>query len=149
MMKHEGYIDIDQSIEVVTHYFIDPAYIGEYQDGFVRKELESGAQGKNGSVSKIFYENGKHKMVLTETIISNELPDSFEAFYHHKHMDNTMRCEFQTLDNGSTRYKVTVEYTRIDWIMPRLFALLFPGMYKKPARKWMENFKRFVESEND
>ena len=148
-MKHEGYIDIDQPIELVTSYFLDPRHIGEYQDGFVRKELKTGKQGQSGAVSKMYYENGKHKMELTETVISNKLPKSYEAFYHHKHMDNTMKCEFETLPNGSTRYKVMVEYTRIDWIMPRLFAILFPGMYKKPAREWMENFKRFVEAKVD
>ena len=38
MMKHEGFIDINQSIELVTTYFMDPDAIGEYQEGFVKKE---------------------------------------------------------------------------------------------------------------
>ena len=104
-----------------------------------------GTNGEEGAVSKMYYENGKHKMELTETILSNNLPNSFEAFYHHKHMDNTMKVEFQSLAEKKTRYSVKVEYTRIDWVLPRLFAIIFPGMYKKPARKWMANFKRFVE----
>ena len=146
-MKHEGFIDIDQSIEIVSNYFIDPNYLGEYQEGFVKKELIKGEQGAAGAVSKMYYANGKHSMVLTETIISNNLPHSFEAFYHHQHMDNTMKCEFEKLSENRTRYSVKVEYTRIAWVMPRLMAMLFPGMYKKPARKWMENFKRFVEAQ--
>ena len=146
-MKHEGFIDIDQSIEIVSNYFIDPNYLGEYQEGFVKKELIKGEQGAAGAVSKMYYANGKHSMELTETIISNNLPHSFEAFYHHQHMDNTMKCEFEKLSENRTRYSVKVEYTRIAWVMPRLMAMLFPGMYKKPARKWMENFKRFVEAQ--
>ncbi len=145
-MKHEGHIDIDQPLDMVAKYFADPSCIGEYQEGFVRKQLMEGDHGKNGAVSKMYYENGKHKMELTETIINNNLPESYEAFYHHKHMDNTMKAEFRALETNKTRYSVHVEYTRIDWIMPRLFAILFPGMYKRPARKWMENFKHFVES---
>ncbi len=146
-MKFEGYIDIHQPIQVVTAIFADPQYLGEYQEGFVRKELEKGEQGKVGAISKMYYQNGKHEMVLQETIVSNKLPGSFEAFYHHKHMDNTMKVEFTELEKGTTRYKVKVEYTRIDWVMPRLMAILFPGMFEKPARKWMENFKGFVESQ--
>ncbi|MEM7550797.1 MAG: SRPBCC family protein [Bacteroidota bacterium] len=148
-MKFSGSIIINRPRDLVTSIFINPDCIKEYQDGFVRKELKKGTQGANGAVSQLLYQNGKHEMVLTETIISNDLPNSFEAFYHHKHMDNTLKCRFTQLENGSTEYISEVEYTRINWIMPRLFAILFPGMYKKPARKWLENFKRFVENYNN
>lgn len=144
-MKFSGSIDINQSQEKVAKFFADPTYLKEYQEGFEKKELLEGEAGKDGAVSKMYYKNGNHEMVLTETIIKNELPHSFEAFYHHKHMDNTMKCTFTQLEDGSTRYETDVEYTRIDWVMPRLIAILFPGMYKKPAQRWMENFKNFVE----
>lgn len=146
-MKFSGSIIIDQPKDLVTAYFANPAYLKEYQDGFVKKVLEKGEQGNDGAISTMYYQSGKHKMELTETIVSNQLPDSFEAFYSHKHMDNTMKCRFTSLENGSTRYDVAVEYTRINWVMPRLMAMLFPGMYKRPARKWLDNFKRFVEAQ--
>ena len=146
-MRFQGFIEIDQSIDIVAKLFSDPNLIGKYQEGFVKKELESGEMGKPGAVSKLHYKNGKHEMVLTETVITNDLPHLFEAKYQHKHMDNTMRCEFLSLGEKKTRYKVEVEYTRINWVMPRLFAILFPSMYKKPARKWMENFKRLSENQ--
>lgn len=147
-MKFEGYIDINHSIDVVTKYFADPKYLGEYQEGFEKKVLEKGKAGEEGAVSKMYYRNGKHEMVLTETIISNNLPNSFEAFYHHKHMDNTMKCDFKSLNETKTRYEFKVDYSRINWVMPRLMAIFFPGLYKKPAKKWMENFKDFVEAQD-
>ncbi|MEM9328190.1 MAG: SRPBCC family protein [Bacteroidota bacterium] len=145
-MKFQGTIEINRPVETVTRLFADPKYLGSYQEGFVRKELESGVAREDGAVSKMYYQQGKHEMVLTETIVANRLPERFEAFYHHKHMDNTLKCSFTALPEGGTRYHTEVEYTRIDWVMPKLFALLFPGMYKKPARRWLENFKTFVES---
>ena len=148
-MKFKGSIVINQPIEKVTSLFADPNYIGKYQDGFVKKTLESGVQGEDGAISKLYYQSGKHEMIMTETIISNQLPEKFEAFYHHKHMDNTMICRFTKLEDGSTRYDTDVVYTRINWVMPRLMAILFPSMYKKPAQKWLENFKRFVETKED
>ncbi|MEP2446362.1 MAG: SRPBCC family protein [Balneola sp.] len=144
-MKHSGSIVINKSIELVARLFADPANLKEYQDGFQRKELISGESGKNGAVSKMYYDDGKRKMELTETITSNNLPHSFEAFYHHKHMDNTMKCNFTALDENSTRYDYEFEYTRIDWVMPKLMAVLFPGMYRKHGDKWMQQFKEFVE----
>ncbi len=146
-MKFNGSIDINQSLEKVADLFADPAYLKEYQEGFEKKELLKGEAGKDGAISKMYYKNGKHEMVLTETIISNKLPHSFEALYHHKHMDNTLKCTFIELENGLVRYTSEVEYTRINWVLPKLMAILFPGMYKKPARRWMENFKSFVEKQ--
>lgn len=148
-MKFEGHIDINQSIAIVTRLFADPQYLGEYQEGFVRKELISGDSGQKGAISKMYYQHGKHKMELTETILKNELPHAFEAFYHHKHMDNTMSCTFKALGEKQTRYSWKVDYTRINWVMPRLIAILFPSAYTKPARKWMENFKRLAEAQDD
>ncbi|MEQ9403468.1 MAG: SRPBCC family protein [Cyclobacteriaceae bacterium] len=146
-MKFSGSIDIDQPLEIVTQFFANPDYLGEYQEGFVKKELISGVQGQEGAVSKMYYQNGKHEIELTETVTSNNLPESFEGHYHHKHMDNTMKCTFTALDENKTRYQAEIEYTRINWVMPRLIAILFPGMYKKPAQRWLNNFKRFVEKQ--
>lgn len=148
-MKFEGHIDINQSREIVTRLFANPQYLKEYQEGFVRKELVSGEAGQKGAISNMYYQHGKHEMELTETVLKNDLPNTFEALYHHKHMDNTMRCTFESLGEKQTRYTWKVDYTRINWIMPRLISLLFPSAYKKPAKKWMENFKRFAESQGD
>ncbi len=146
-MKFKGSIDINKPVDVVAKFFADPQYLGEYQEGFVRKELVSGTAGEDGAVSKMYYKLGKQEMELTETITSNQLPSTFEASYHHKHMDNTMKCTFIALSENQTRYETEVEYTRINWIVPRLMAILFPGMYKKPAQRWMNNFKIFVEKQ--
>lgn len=145
MMKFKGSIEIKKPILLVTELFADTNSLKEYQDGFVRKELVSGQEGKNGAISKMYYKYGSRDMILTETIINNNLPDSFEAFYHHKHMDNTMKCQFKALDTNLTKYEYEFEYTRMNWIMPKLIAILFPGMYRKQGEKWIRQFKEFVE----
>ena len=144
-MKIKGFKIINQPRELVAKLFTDPNGLKEYQDGFERKELISGQEGQTGAVSKMYYKYGKRDMVLTETITSNNLPDSFEAFYHHKHMDNTMKCTFTAIAENQTRYEYEFEYTRIAWVMPKLMAILFPGMYRKQGEKWMKQFKKFVE----
>lgn len=146
-MTYKGSIDIYKPIALVTQLFADPASLKEYQDGFVRKELLDGQEGENGAVSKMYYQEGKRSMVLTETILNNNLPNSFEAFYHHTHMDNTMRCQFTALDDNLTRYEYEYAYTRLNWILPRLIAILFPGVYRRQGEKWMRQFKEFVEKQ--
>jgi len=144
-MKIKGSIDINKPRNRVAELFADPDNLKHYQDGFLRKELVSGQGGQDGAVSKLYYQYGKNEMELTETITANQLPDSFEAFYHHKHMDNTMISTFESLDANSTRYTYDIEYTRINWLMPKLMALLFPSVYRKQVEKWMTQFKDFAE----
>ncbi len=146
-MKFSGSIDIAKPRHDVVRFFADPNYLGEYQDGFIKKELISGIQGQEGAVSKMFYKYGKRDMELTETISVNRLPDSFESSYHHVHMDNSMKCKFIELDGENTRYEYEFEYTRISWFMPKLIAILFPGIYRKQGEKWMRQFKEFVEKQ--
>ena len=144
-MTIKGSIDIKQARDHVVALFADPNNLKHYQDGFLRKELIKGAAGQDGAVSKMYYQYGKKEMELTETITSNRLPETFEAFYHHKHMDNTMKCSFEALDTHSTRYTYDIEYTRINWVMPKLMAILFPGVFRKQVEKWMRQFKEFAE----
>ncbi|MEM8907470.1 MAG: SRPBCC family protein [Bacteroidota bacterium] len=146
-MKYQGSIEIAKSREEVVKCFADPNCLGAYQDGFVRKELISGEASKDGAVSKIVYQYGNRDMILTETIIANNLPDSFESQYHHKHMDNLMSCQFISLDATRTKYEYEFEYTRINWIMPKLLAILFPSVYRKQGEKWIQQFKVFVENQ--
>lgn len=145
-MKIKGSIDINRSKDRVSELFADPGNLKHYQDGFLRKELLRGQAGQDGAISNLYYKYGKKEMKLTETIKANRLPDSFEAFYHHKHMDNTMKCTFESLDAETTRYTYDIEYTRINWFMPKLMAILFPSVYRKQVEKWMKQFKAFVQN---
>lgn len=146
-MQINGSIIINKPRNLVVSLFEDPKNLAEYQDGFIRKELLSGGEGQDGSKAKMHYKQGKRAMVLTETVLRNMLPDSFEAHYHHKHMDNTMKSTFVALSEQQTRYDYQVHYTRISWLLPKLIALIYPGMFRKQVEKWMKQFKAFAENQ--
>ena len=146
-MKFGGYLDIKAPLQTVVDYFKNVDLLGEYQDGFVSKTTIEGNPWEEGTRSIMEYKHDKMEMILEETILENKLPASFKAFYYHKHMDNTMESKFIALDENNTRFEFDFEYTRINWIMPKLMAILFPGVYKKQAFKWMNQFKTFVEND--
>ncbi len=146
-MKFTCSIEIEKPQQTVAELFANPQYLKEYQDTFISKELLKGSEGQNGAVSKMLYKQGKGQMELTETILENNLPHSFLGQYHHKHMDNTMRVEFIPLSDSRTRYISEIEYTAFRGFMPKLFAKLFPGMFKKQVQKWLDSFKDFVEKQ--
>lgn len=144
-MKYKGSIIIDQPRATVVELFANPDYNKDYQDGFLRKELVSGQPGQDGAVSNMYYKFGKRDMKLVETITKNRLPESFEAFYHHPHMDNTMKCTFASMGDNKTCYEYEFVYTRVSGIIPRLLVMLFPGMFRKQGEKWVRQFKEFAE----
>jgi len=146
-MKFTCTIEIEQTLEKVAQLFADPKYLGNYQPGFISKEIIKGSSGQNGAISKMYYKQGKGKMELTETIVDNNLPHSFFATYHHKHMDNTMKCSFTALSTTRTRYTSEIEYTAFRGVLPKLMAFLVPGLFKKQVQKWLNNFKLFAENQ--
>ncbi len=144
-MKFTCTVEIARPRDEVVALFQDPTKLGEYQKDFLRKELVSGSEWEEGAVSRLYYKFGKREMELTETIVSNTLPEAFLGAYHHMHMDNTMRSVFTELDEGRTRYDAEVEYTEFRGFMPKLMSFLFPGLFKKQVQKWLNNFKEYAE----
>ena len=144
-MKFTCTVIIKKPINQVVEFFINPDNLKEYQDGFLGKELVSGKPAQVGTVSKIFYQQGKRKMEITETVTSNNLPHEFSGFYHHIHMDNTMTNRFTSLSENRTQYDAEIEYTVLRGFMVKTVAFLFPRMFKKQVQKWLDQFKEFAE----
>ena len=146
-MKFTCIVIIEKPINQVTDLFINPDNLKEYQDGFLKKEIVSGVPAEVGTVSRMYYKQGKRDMVITETVTSNNLPHEFTGFYHHIHMDNTMTNRFTSLSENSTQYDAEIEYTNLRGFMVKAMAFLFPRMFKKQVQKWLDQFKEFVEKQ--
>lgn len=137
-------IDIKAPLGNVVDIFLNPDNLVHVQEGFVSKTLISGAEGKEGAVSKMVYK----KLELKETILKNNLPDEFLGLYEHKHTTNTMRVSFEALEDNLTRYHSEIEYTKLNGFLINILAKLFPAMFKKQVEKWMLKFKTFAEKIN-
>lgn len=145
-MKYTCTINIDLSIDQVVKLWEDENHFCKWQDGFQTIETLEGQAGAVGSKSRIIYQQGKRKMELTETIITNKLPLEKKALYEHIHMTNTQTTRFERISGNKTRYISEVEYTKFKGFVPNLMARLFPGMFRKQSQKWMQQFKEFAES---
>ncbi len=147
-MKYTCTVDIDLDIDKVASLWADERYFKQWQDGFQSIELLTGLAGAVGATSRIVYQQGKRKMELTETVLSNNLPQEKKALYEHIHMINTQTTKFEPISENKTRYISEVEYTKFNGFMPNLMARLFPGMFRKQSQKWMNQFKAFAENSN-
>ena len=142
-MKFTCIVEIDANIDKVVSVFSDPNSLEHIQEGFISKTLISGNEGEKDAQSLMKYK----KFDLTETIINNNLPKEFKALYEHKHMVNTMRVKFISLNENKTRYDSEIHYTEFKGFMIKLMAKLFPSMFKKQVLKWMNLFKDYVEKQ--
>jgi len=145
-MKFSCTVHINAPIDKVIRLFDNPDNLKEWQDGFQGMEHLSGTPGVPGAKSKITYLMGKRKIELIETVLVSDLPREFTGLYEAKQMVNTMKNNFSAVSKTETRYSAEVEYTEFRGLMPKLMALLFPGMFKKQVEKWMNQFKVFAES---
>ncbi len=144
-MKYTCSTEINLPIDKVVVLWEDENNFKYWQDGFKSIELLNGEHNAKGSKSKILFE-GKQKMELIETIISNDLPREKVGLYEHIHMTNTQTTRFVVIDKNTTQYISEVEYLKFNGFMIKLFAKLFPGKFKAQSQKWMNQFKEFAEN---
>ena len=98
-MKYVCEVEINIPVEKVVDFWSDEINFSNWQDGFISIELLEGNWNVEGSKSKILFKNGKQKMELIETVISNNLPFSKKALYEHIHMSNTQLSRFEKISD--------------------------------------------------
>ena len=122
-MKFTCSVNINKPKKIVAKIFADPNLLGEYQDGFLKKEIVSGKPGEVGTISKMYYKVGKGEMILKETVLKNNLPDLFFAEYYHKHTENTMQSNFIEITENSTTYNAEIHYTAFKGVVVNMMKI--------------------------
>jgi hypothetical protein len=147
-MKYTCSIEINLSLRRTAELWNDDTHFSKWQDDFQSIELISGKKNTVGAKSKILF-NGKQKMELIETVLISDLPKEKKAMYEHIHMSNTQHTEFTVINPNTTLFTSTVEYTQFNKLMIRIFAKLFPKVFKKQSERWMSQFKTFAENHKE
>lgn len=146
-MELGNHITINAPKDFVASYLRTSEYFDKWQDDFKSATLLSGDLDQVSAQTRMLYKFGNSDLELLETVRNNNLPDSFEALYEHKHMDNIMLSIFKDLDGDKTINSTQVKYIELKGWIIKIMAKLFSGKFKKGPEKWMRQFKSFVESE--
>jgi len=141
-------IDIDLPRHQVIELFNNQENLFKWQTGLQRFEHLSGEPGQPGARSNLHYLLGKRPMVLTETIIDNNLPDEFNGRYEWPGGENTLRNRFLELGSGRTRWVSTCDY-KFSSTMMKLMGCVMPGMFRRQNLRFLQNFKAFCEEGRD
>ena len=141
-------IDIELSRDRVLELFDSIENLYKWQKGLQSFEHKSGEPGQPGAISEMVFLNGKHRMVMTETITERNLPDEFNGIYEWKGGMNTLVNRFIVLGPERTRWESTCAYT-FSSIPMKLMGLFCRGMFKKQNMLFLEAFKAFCEEGRD
>lgn len=142
-MKYRQEITINKPRKEVVEKFSDPKNMKYWQQGFISMQQINGQLGEEGSQNLLKYKMGKREIEMTETILKNNLPDEFSATYEAKGVYNYQVNRFTPTLEKSTLWITDNEFIFSGFM--KLFGWFMPGTFKKQTRKYMEDFKAFVE----
>lgn len=145
-MEYACEIEINLPRKTVIGLFDNPDNLSRWQEGFISFEPLEGEPGAEGSTARLKYKMGKREIEMTETITLRHLPDEFNATYETKGVFNIIENQFIDLGN-STKWISHNEF-QFKGLM-KLMAFMMPGAFKKQSLKFMQDFKKFAESQSE
>ncbi len=142
-MKYSCEIIIDSPIQEVVAKFDNIDNMKEWMNGFQSYEHLSGEIGEVGATAKMTFLMGKREIEMIETITVKNLPTEFSAIYDANGVHNIVKNFFNVIDENKTLYKTDQEFQFTGFM--KLIGFLFPSAFKKQSKKYLTDFKAFVE----
>lgn len=144
-MRYTTEIEIKKPIEEIIQKMDSVENLKHWQEGLVSTEHISGIPREFGAKMKLNYDFGNRKMELIETITNQNSPKAFQATYNTKGIRNIQHNYFESTDKGHTKWVCINEFEPTTF---KMYAMLFlmPRAFKKQTKKYMINFKNFVEN---
>ena len=143
-MKYTTEIIIHKSLAEVIHKMNSTENIVHWQEGLGSTEHLSGTPGEFGAKMKLNYDFGNRKMALVETITKSNFPNEFHATYNTEGICNIQQNFFESITEGETKWISKNEFQPTTFAMHAML-LFMPRAFKKQTKKFMNNFKYFVE----
>ena len=144
-MKYTSEITINLPVARVVELFDNADNLKKWMTGLLSFEHVSGEPGQPGAKSKLVFERGKNKMVMTETITKRNLPEEFSAQYEVQGTHNIQQNHFVVVSDNSTKWVSHTEFKFASLGM-KFMALVMPSAFKKQTMVFMKNFKEFAEN---
>ncbi|MBC3847880.1 SRPBCC family protein [Winogradskyella echinorum] len=143
-MTYTTEIIIEKPIDMVIQKLDSTENMKHWQEGLKNAEHISGTPGELGAKMKLYYDFGKRKMEIIETITKQDFPNEFHATYTTKGVRNIQENHFESTDSGFTKWVAKNEFQPTNFVMSMMLFLM-PSAFKKQTKTYMTNFKNFVE----
>lgn len=144
-MKYTEEIVISKPVEHVVELFDNPDNMDQWMEGLQSFETISGTTGQPGAKSRLKFKMGKRDIEMIETVTARNLPDEYVTTYEADGVFNIVKNRFVALPDGKTKFVNEQEFQFKGFM--KIIGFLMPGAFKKQSRKYLNDFKHFVESQ--
>ncbi|MDQ3016462.1 MAG: SRPBCC family protein [Bacteroidota bacterium] len=135
-------IEINQPIEKVMELYQKRILLPQWQPGLV---LDDKITSKTGELQyKMTFGSGRRKLVITETILRNDLPEHYDVRFELKGIINHVQNTFVPLSPSVTKWTSHVEYQFKG--LKNLIATYMRSNFENQSGILMRNFKGFAET---
>lgn len=135
---------INKPIDTVADLLEDPNNLAKWQPGFKSMEHLSGTPGEKGAKTRLAYDMGKREIVMTETILENNLPDQLDLTFDSDKAHNIQKNKLVKVDDNTTKWVSDSEFQLSGYMI--IFGIFGKGMFKKQSKIYLDKFKEFAEN---
>jgi hypothetical protein len=146
-MKYSTEILIRLPRNKVIELFQNTDHLQKWQPGLKGFEPVDGTPGEEGAQSKLVYASRKGDLIMTETIIKKQLPESIDMVYRSQGVYNRVENRFTEQESGVTLWQ-SENYFRFRGIMMMMAPFLKRAFIHNTLLN-MDRFKLFVENKNN
>lgn len=144
-MKYKVEVVIHLPREKMIEMFDNPDNLSKWQPTFLGIEHVEGIKRTAGAKSSLRYKQGNGEMEMIETILVYNLPDEYSCTYEANGVLNINKNFFYAVGN-ETRWVTETEFLFTSLPM-KLMGMFLPFMFRSQTKQMMQNFKKFVETE--
>lgn len=144
-MKFSSTVDIEKPVDELVKLIQDPDCTMKWLEGLRSVEHISGDFRQPGAKSKVVLDSAAGRMVITETVLSNDLPDEYRIRYDGQGYVSFSNYSFEVLSPTLTRFTMSQEIELKGAL--KLVQGIVRGKVMKQLQVSAESFKRFAENQ--
>lgn len=143
-MKYNTSIKINAPTELVQELLIQPKKQLLWQTWLSDLQPLSGEMTQKGAVARLTYVVNGKKIVMTETILENTLPDKLVVHYNTVGADTTNYISLSAPTDKQTTIQMETEVKSKHFALKVLMWLL-PTLFKKQTHTLLQQLKEYAE----
>jgi carbon monoxide dehydrogenase subunit G len=144
-MKFIAEVEIERPIGELITLIQDADCTLKWLDGLRSVKHVSGEYRQPGAVSKVVFDSPAGRLLITETVISNELPEEYIIRYDGQGYISYSNYSFEKLSDASTRFTMQ-QHVELKGALKLASGILKTTMGKQ-LDKSANSFKRFAENQ--